>query len=59
MSQRYDVAIIGTGPAGLEAAINCKIRNKSVILFGSKNLSVKLYKAHKIDNYLVPWHFRS
>jgi thioredoxin reductase (NADPH) len=52
MSQRYDVAIIGTGPAGLEAAINCKIRNKSVILFGSKNLSVKLSKAPKIDNYL-------
>lgn len=52
MSERYDVAIIGTGPAGLEAAINCKIRNKSVILFGSKNLSVKLSRAPKIDNYL-------
>jgi thioredoxin reductase (NADPH) len=52
MEGRYDVAIIGTGPAGLEAAINCKIRNKSVIIFGSNNLSVKLSKAPKIDNYL-------
>jgi thioredoxin reductase (NADPH) len=52
MEGRYDVAIIGTGPAGLEAAINCKIRNKSVIIFGSNDLSTKLSKAPKIDNYL-------
>ncbi|MEG0773103.1 NAD(P)/FAD-dependent oxidoreductase [Clostridium sp.] len=52
MEERYDVAIIGTGPAGLEAAINCKIRNKSVIIFGSNELSTKLSKAPKIDNYL-------
>lgn len=25
---RYDIAIIGTGPAGLEAAITAKVRNK-------------------------------
>ena len=29
---RYDVAIIGTGPAGLEAAITAKVRNKNVLL---------------------------
>lgn len=52
MEKRYDVAIIGTGPAGLEAAINCKIRNKSVIIFGTNNLSTKLAKAPRIDNYL-------
>lgn len=52
MSNRYDVAIIGTGPAGLEAAITCKIRNKNVILFGSNELSTKLSRAPKIDNYL-------
>ena len=26
--ERYDIAIIGTGPAGLEAAITARIRNK-------------------------------
>ncbi|KHD36288.1 thioredoxin reductase [Clostridium acetobutylicum] len=49
---RYDVAIIGSGPAGLSAAINAVIRNKKVILFGSDNLSNKLLKAPKINNYL-------
>ena len=52
MENRYDVAIIGTGPAGLSAAITLKIRNKSIILFGSKDLSSKVAKAHEIQNYL-------
>ncbi|MBE5962895.1 MAG: NAD(P)/FAD-dependent oxidoreductase [Lachnospiraceae bacterium] len=52
MEERYDIAIIGTGPAGLSAALNAKIRNKKFILFGSNNLSTKLEKAHKINNYL-------
>lgn len=42
--ERYDIAIIGTGPAGLEAAITAKIRNKKIILFGNKNLSLKVEK---------------
>lgn len=49
---RYDVAIIGSGPAGLSAAVNAKIRNKNIILFGNENLSNKLVKAPSIDNYL-------
>lgn len=49
---RYDIAIIGTGPAGLSAAINATIRNKKVILFGNNDLSQKLIKAPSIDNYL-------
>ena len=52
MENRYDVAIIGTGPAGLSAAITLKIRNKNIILFGSKDLSSKVAKAHEIKNYL-------
>lgn len=28
MSERYDIAIIGSGPAGLSAALNASIRNK-------------------------------
>ena len=50
--ERYDIAIIGTGPAGLEAAITGTIRNKKVLLVGSKDLSMKLTKAHEIQNYL-------
>ena len=29
--KRFDIVIIGTGPAGLEAAITAKIRNKNII----------------------------
>ena len=49
---RYDIAIIGSGPAGLSAALNAKIRNKSFILFGTRNLSSKVQRAPKINNYL-------
>lgn len=52
MGERYDVAVIGTGPAGLSAAITLKIRNKKILLFGSKELSLKIEKAHEIQNYL-------
>ncbi len=48
---RYDIAIIGTGPAGVSAAITSVIRNKSVLLLGSADLSAKLKKAHEIRNY--------
>lgn len=49
---RYDIAIVGSGPAGLAAAINAKIRNKKIVLFGNENGSDKLIKAPSIDNYL-------
>ncbi|WP_315082152.1 NAD(P)/FAD-dependent oxidoreductase [uncultured Clostridium sp.] len=52
MRERYDIAIIGSGPAGLSAALNAKIRNKKFIIFGSSNLSSKLERAPKINNYL-------
>lgn len=52
MENRYDIAIIGSGPAGLSAALNAKIRKKNFILFGNKDLTSKLLKAHKINNYL-------
>lgn len=47
----YDVAIIGTGPAGLSAAINLKLHNKEIIWFGSRDMSVKVEKSEKIANY--------
>ena len=50
--ERYDIAIIGTGPAGLSAAVTATIRNKRVLLLGSADLSGKLSRAHEIQNYL-------
>ena len=47
----YDIAIIGTGPAGISAAINAAIRKKKFILFGSENLSAKVECSHIISNY--------
>lgn len=47
----FDIAIIGSGPAGISAAINCKIRNKSFILFGQNELSHKVEISEKINNY--------
>ncbi len=47
----YDVAIIGTGPAGFSAAINIHLHNKELIWFGSELLSSKVEKSEKIANY--------
>ena len=47
----FDVAIIGSGPAGISSAINCKIRNKSIVLFGQNELSHKVEISEKINNY--------
>jgi thioredoxin reductase (NADPH) len=49
--ERYDIAIIGTGPAGVSAAITAKIRNKRILLLGSRDLSEKVSKGHTIQNY--------
>lgn len=52
MDKKYDVAILGCGPAGLSAAINATIRNKKVIVLGTEICSPPLHKAQKVDNYL-------
>ncbi len=48
---RYDIAIVGTGPAGVSAALTARNRNKSILLIGRKDLSNKVQKSHKILNY--------
>ena len=47
----YDAAIIGTGPAGLSAAITLKLHEKDIIWFGSRQFSPKVEKSEKIANY--------
>lgn len=47
----YDSVIIGTGPAGLSAALTLKIRGKNFIWIGSRNMSDKVCKAECISNY--------
>ncbi len=49
--ERYDIAIIGTGPAGVSAALTAQVRKKNILLIGSKNLSDKIEKAHAVKNY--------
>ena len=49
--ERVDIAIIGTGPAGVSAALTATNRNKSVLLLGSREMSEKVSKAHEIRNY--------
>lgn len=48
---RVDIAIIGTGPGGVSAALTAVNRNKTVLLLGSRNMSEKMTKAHEIRNY--------
>ena len=48
--ERKDIAIIGTGPAGISAAINAAIRHKSFYLFGNERLSDKVNKSEEIAN---------
>ncbi|MDD6157756.1 MAG: NAD(P)/FAD-dependent oxidoreductase [Lachnospiraceae bacterium] len=48
---RFDIAIVGSGPGGVSAAITAKIRKKSILFLGKKNLSEKVYMAHRILNY--------
>lgn len=52
MPSSADIAIIGGGPAGLSAALNASVRNKSILLFSNNFKESGLYKAEKLDNVL-------
>lgn len=46
----FDAAIIGTGPAGLSAAVNLRQREKSFVWFGSATLSNKVQRSELLAN---------
>lgn len=52
MQKKTDVAIIGGGPAGLSAALNASVRNKSILLFSNNFKNSGLFRAEKLDNIL-------
>ena len=47
----YDCIIIGSGPAGISAALTLKANAKSFVMLGKKSLSAKIEKAENIANY--------
>ena len=47
----YDIAIIGSGPAGVSAALNLKVLGKNFVWFSSRAVSKKVEKAELIKNY--------
>ena len=47
----YDLLIIGSGPAGISAALSAKARNLDFLWFGSRMLSPKITKAERVMNY--------
>ena len=47
----YDIIILGSGPAGLAAAIAARGRDKSVLVIGNPWQDSPLAKAERVDNY--------
>ena len=48
----YDVLVIGGGPAGLSAAVNVRIRGRSVLVVSNPPEENPLWRAERVDNYL-------
>ena len=49
---RYDILVLGSGPAGLSAAVTARGRNKSVLVIGNRWQDSPLARAERVDNYL-------
>ena len=48
---KYDLLVVGAGPAGLTAAIQARARNKSVLVVSNTPTASPLCKAPQMDNY--------
>lgn len=49
---RYDLIVLGAGPAGLAAALCARGRNKSVLVIGNRWQDSPLAKAPVVENYM-------
>lgn len=49
---KYDIIVLGSGPAGLSAAVTARGRNKSVLVIGNRWQDSPLARAEWVDNYL-------
>ena len=47
----HDIIVLGSGPAGLAAAVAARGRNKSVLVIGNRWQDSPLAKAERVDNY--------
>ncbi len=48
----YDCLIIGAGPAGLSAALQCGARGLSALVIGNPTADSPLWRSRRVDNYL-------
>ena len=48
----YDILILGSGPAGLAAAVAARGRDKRVLVIGNRWQDSPLARAERVDNYL-------
>ncbi len=48
----YDIIVLGSGPAGLAAAVAARGRDKSVLVIGTRWQDSPLARAERVDNYL-------
>ncbi|MDD6159813.1 MAG: FAD-dependent oxidoreductase [Oscillospiraceae bacterium] len=48
---KYDLLVVGGGPAGLTAAIHARARDKSVLVVSNEPTASPLCKSDRVDNY--------
>ena len=51
MDTVFDIIIIGSGPAGVSAALTARQRGKSALIVTTAPEDSPLWKAERVDNY--------